>query len=689
MDARHRPISPPPAHGSRGRELPAYVSNGVIGLRVRENPLEAGMCIVSGFVGRHHELRIEAAAASPYPLAGDIAVNGQWTSDRIGSVEAIDQAYDFETAELVSRLAVSLDGVRAEVTIVVFASRTHPTLVCEEISLTVDGACEIGVRLDTGFDGVRGEALERRLHTPGEDEPVCDGSLLWRSEGGLGRCGLALLTEGPEDAERSQVGSDSHGPVATTYTFRARKGRRYRLTRLVSLVPDVLHDQPDHQAVRLVAAAGELGFDELRRRNRAAWRELWRGRIRLVGAETKWQAMADAAFFYLNTSVHSASPASTSIYGLASWWDYHYYYGHVMWDVDAFAGPPVALLQPEAARALLEFRTRGLEAARNNARLQGRLGLQFPWEAGPSTGQETTPGGASAAAREDHVSLHVARAFAYYADATGDAQFLREQAWPVLSGVADWFADRVARTRDGFDLLEGGGPAERAAKDDNDALTLMIARVILARAAEAAETLGYPPRPVWAEVAAGLHVPVREDGVIAAHDGYRVDEEKGATPSPLMAIFPYWAELDPEVEARTLRFYLDLWSGYVGSPMLPALYGVWAAWAGDRALSLKLLEEGYGLYQFPRFQQTLEYRLDKVPGGVPSGPFFANMGAFLTGLLTGFPGLNISSGDPATWPARDVVLPDGWQAIECDRIWVRGQPMKLRARHGERAELIE
>ncbi len=216
MDARYRPISPPAERGARGRDLPAYVSNGVIGLRVRENPLEAGMCIVSGFVGRHHELRVEAAAAAPYPLAGDIAVDGLWTRDRIGAVEAIDQAYDFETGELVSRLAVSLDGVRAEVTIVVFASRTHPTLVCEEISLAVDRACEIGIRLDTGFDGVRGEAVERRLETPGEDEPVCDGSLLWRSEGGLGRCGLALLTEGPDGAERSQTPSDRQGPVATT-----------------------------------------------------------------------------------------------------------------------------------------------------------------------------------------------------------------------------------------------------------------------------------------------------------------------------------------------------------------------------------------------------------------------------------------------------------------------------------------
>ena len=688
MDARYIPISPPAERGGRGEGLPAYVSNGLIGLRVRENPLNAGMCMVSGFVGEHHEFRVEAAVASPYPLSGDIALDGRWASDRTGVVEAVDQAYDFETAELTSRLTVTIGDVRADVEVVTFASRTHPTVACQEIVVTVSAACALELRLDTGRDGVRGRPLERRLDTPGEDTPVCDGSLLWESEGGLGRCGIALRTDAPEGAERSQSPSDTDGPVATTYRLQARTGRRYRFTQLASLVPDVMHQQPQRQAVRMIAAAGELGFDELRRRNRACWRDLWRGRIRLVGAERKWQAMADAAFFYLNTSVHSASPSSTSIYGLAGWWDYHYYYGHVMWDVDAFAAPVLTLLQPDAARAMLEYRSRGLRAARDNAKMQGRLGLQFPWEAGASAGEEATPGGAAAAAREDHISLHVARAFAYYADATGDAQFLREKAWPVLCGVADWFADRVEQTRGGFALRDGGGPAERAETDDNDAMTLMAARVILARAAEAATTVGLPPRASWARVAQGLQLPMRSDGVIAAHDGYRTDEEKGATPSPLMGLFPFWADIDEATALRTLRFYLDLWRDYVGSPMLPALYGTWAAWAGDRALSLELLEEGYAKYQFGRFQQTLEYRLDKVPGGVASGPFFANMGGFLSGLLMGFPGLNLTSGDPQTWPARPVVLPEGWTAIECDRLWVRGEAMTLRAEQGaSRAEL--
>ena len=445
----HLPISPPPARGPRGADLPAYVSNGLIGLRVRENPLQAGMCIVSGFVGEHHEVRVEAAAAGPYPLGGDIALDGLWASDQPQAVEPLEQAYDFATGELTSRLAVRIGERWAEVEIVTFASRTHPTIVCQQMTVEVDSACDLMVRCRLDVDGLRGRMLERRLDTPGEAEPVCDGSILWESEGALGRLGLALLTAVGHEAKRTQEHWDALGPLSTTWSQRAVKGRRLRFDMLTSLVPDVMHNQPHRQAVRMAAMAGELGLEELRRRNRAVWRDLWRSRIRLVGAEPKWQAMADAAFFYLNSSVHSSSPSSTSIYGLATWRDHHYYFGHVMWDVDAFAIPPLTLMQPDAARAMLEFRFRGLPAAQRNARLLGRLGVQFPWEAGPLAGEEAAPGGASAAAREDHINLHVARAFAWFADVTGDVRFLRERAWPVLSGVAGRFLDPVDPTRSG------------------------------------------------------------------------------------------------------------------------------------------------------------------------------------------------------------------------------------------------
>ena len=88
--------------------------------------------------------------------------------------------------------------------------------------------------------------------------------------------------------------------------------------------------------------AADIGFEAIRKNNRACWAELWKSRIRLVGAEKRWQAMADAAFFYLMSTAHTSSPSSTSMFGLATWHDYHYYFGHVMWDIEPPSVQPPA-----------------------------------------------------------------------------------------------------------------------------------------------------------------------------------------------------------------------------------------------------------------------------------------------------------------------------------------------------------
>lgn len=75
------PISPPPVFGSSAGELPAYVANGLLGLRIRAMPLSSGMALISGFTGEHPGRQIEAAAVAPYPVSADLALDGVWLSD--------------------------------------------------------------------------------------------------------------------------------------------------------------------------------------------------------------------------------------------------------------------------------------------------------------------------------------------------------------------------------------------------------------------------------------------------------------------------------------------------------------------------------------------------------------------------------------------------------------------------------
>ena len=681
------PISPPPVQGGARNELPAYVANGVVGLRVREMPLGAGLTLISGYSGEHPQRRIEAIAVAPYPIAGDIQLAGVWLSDAPHAVTIIDQAYEFAIGELVSRFEFEAEGCKARVEVLIFCSREQPSLVCQEITVQVDQDVDLVLKAVLDARHVDGRALRHLRDTPGEDKASCDGGVLWESAGALSTCGIAYITElvgAKAEPEKPPLESRT---LITSYALKARAGQSYHLRHIASLIPNVTHAAPDLQAVRQVALARKRGFKAIRASNQDVWSDLWKGRIKIACADRRWQALADAALYYLLSSTHVASPASTSIFGLATWHDYHYYYGHVMWDIETFVVPVLSLLQPHAAESILDYRVRSISGAASNARLRGRRGLQFPWESAPSSGQESAPLPGSASWHEDHVSLDVARAFAFHADVTGDLEYLRESAWPILSGVANWISSRVTKTARGYEIRAAMGIAERETEVDNAAFSNMAAVVVLRDAIHAAERLGRAVNPEWIEIAGAIALPI-EDRAIVSHDGFEPDEDKGGTPDPLMGIFPLGFGMDPGVESATLKLYLGLRDGYIGSPMLSALYGVWAAYAGDRALSAQLMDEGYGRFCVGRFMQTLEYRPDVFPNQPQAGPFFANLGGFLIGLLTGFPGLLPGPGDVQGWMKREVVLPEGWTGIEVERVWIHGRPYKLTAQQGaERAQL--
>jgi trehalose/maltose hydrolase-like predicted phosphorylase len=685
------PLSPDPVTHGGSDDLPAYISNGLIGLRLLDIPLLPGIVLVNGFTGLHQTEQIESAAPAPYPIAGDIGLNGVWLTTAPQQAEFVAQTYDFASGEVHTVFTYNADAVTARVEVVTFCSRKQPTLVLQQVTVSVDAVCDLVVRALLDGAHVPGRMARRTVADDEERRDGIEGSIAWESLGGQSKCGMAYSSTflGDDEVQPGLIDWGTDAPLATEYRVRARPGRRYRLQQIASVVPSRLHNDADHAARRLVGRAAATGFDGLRRENRIEWHELWKGRILIDSDDDLWQRLADAAFFYLNTSVHPSAPSSTSIYGLAQWNDYHYYYGHVMWDIEFFCIPPLLLMQPDAARSMLEYRIDVLDAAHQNARLNGRRGYQFPWESGPLHGEEAAPRSGRAAWYEDHVSADVAWAFAQYAHATGDRRFLGDYAAPVLYGVADWITSRVTRTRGGFDFNQSMGIAEREQASDNESFTIMGAQLVLREATRCARDLGHQVVPAWVEVEAGLNLPMNRQRAIVSHDKFRRNEQKGATPGPLAGLFPMWYPVEPEVERRTIDYYLQLAQEYVGSPMLSPLFGVWASWAGNRRIARQLLEQGYADLIGGRYLQTLEMAPKKFPDEPRSGPFFANLGGFLAGLLYGLPGIRIGPEDPDQWPVRPVTLPAGWRSIEVERAWIRGQPARIIAGHGMDRARIE
>jgi hypothetical protein len=376
------------------------------------------------------------------------------------------------------------------------------------------------------------------------------------------------------------------------------------------------------------------------------------------------------------------------VFGLAYAPDYHYYRGHVMWDIESFAFPPLVLTDPGAAAAILEFRSRTAPAARSLAALHGYAGLMYPWEADFDLGAEVVPRWSKT--DKDHVSLDVALAFLLHAQLTGDQLHARDAAVPIVRGVAEWLLSRMERTARGFEIRSVRGPAEAVEAVDNDAWVNAAAITFLRRAAAFTRWLGEEPPPAWEAIAEQIVLP-REprSGAIRNHDRHRLDEPLGATPEAAAAFFPLGYRDRPEVEAATLRRALTQQvDRYVGTPMFSALLGVFAAWQGQRRRAAELFDRGYAAFFDDPFLAPDEFPADdhRFP---QASPMMANLGAFLMSLYYGLPGILPSFGGPESWPERTVTLPAGWKSIEVERLWVRGRPARLIATHGADAARLQ
>jgi trehalose/maltose hydrolase-like predicted phosphorylase len=660
-------------------------------LRVSRIPLFDGVCIVSGLIERDPVEDGEGFAAAPYPLDGDVVVDGQQLITHPERATFLEQAYDFSCGELRTTFMFRPDRASARVEVLDFCSRSLPTLVLRELQVEVDTECDIVLAGGVNPTGISGRWISRRTQTPGTDIPTVDGLMEWETSGALSTCGAAYVTvlAGADGVERRIEDIDSRAALRTYYSFRARPGRRYVLRQVSSLVSSWLHSEPDRQAARMAFLGGTRGFETIRRENRAAWEDIWKGRLLLQGADERWQGIADASFYYLHASGHSSSLFSTSIFGLALWRNYHYYHGHVMWDIEAFTVPVFLLTNPPIARALLGFREERLAAAHRNAAMNGYPGLQFPWAASPVHGEEVIRLSKPMVIFEQHVNMAVAFAFAQYSHATGDEEFLREHAWPVLSGVADWIARRGVETARGFEIRECLGIAEQETPVDNHAYVNMAAAVVLREAARAARRLSMSGGERWEDLADRMFIPVDEHtNVILNHEGYvfREGDVASATPETLAGLFPFTFEPGPEREQATLRFYLDRVGAYVGYPMLSAPLGAWAARLGDRSLSGRLFEAGYAEFIEEPFRVANEFSR-RFPDQPRAGPLMANVGGFLTSCLLGLTGTVLGPEEPETWCRRPALMPDLWDAIEVERIWVRGRPARLFAEHGSRAQI--
>lgn len=268
------------------------------------------------------------------------------------------------------------------------------------------------------------------------------------------------------------------------------------LDRVASYVGDPDHEPDPREAITAAEEAAALGFDRLLTEHRTAWASRWADADIEIEGDDDLQLAVRFALFHLMGSAASEGEAAVGARGLTG----PAYRGHVFWDADTFVLPFLAATHPPAARAMLEYRLRRLDAARDIARSLGRHGARFPWESA-RTGHDVTPTSVKdrtgqvvpirTGQLEEHIVAQVAWASCCYVDWTGDQGFARGPGLELLVETARYWASRVRRSPDGSAHILGViGPDEYHEPVDDSAFTNVLARWNLRRAADAVEDAG-------------------------------------------------------------------------------------------------------------------------------------------------------------------------------------------------------
>ncbi len=672
----------------------AYVSNGLIGFRIGKNPFARPVGMMAGFTTLREKKLVEAMAILPTPEL-KFEIDG-----RVIEPEIVSQSYDFSNGELST--VAKLDNVTVEHT--VYCSRTSPTLLMTRLDFSCGSGAPVNVGIGVTFD-VREEhrytLSEARVWAPDSvrdkhclefpDDRNFDGKCLQPSYDKTTAAGIAYKIFGGESVKKTYL--EQHPAVMSEHLDFTLDESGKELEFITSYIPASMHSEPHNQAHRMLQIAAWHGFDQIREANRKAWAKLWESRITIDGAGEEWQDVIDASFFYLMSSVSEFSPFSVSPYGLSHPDEYE---GHYFWDTESFMFMTPMLCAPDVARAMLDYRSKRLEAYRNNARINGYRGIQFPWQSG-DTGSEVTVLTCLMAPTEHHVNMDVALAFDGYARISGDEEFIKEQAWPVMRGVAEWIESRVTKTERGYEIRHISGIYEGPEDYDvnNDSYSNLVAMKVLRSAAEYSQRLGYGEKKKWLTIADKMILPVSEDGVMMQYEG--VPERERAFATALMAYFPYG--YTDENMTKTIDYYINHdMLAFCRFPMQSGTMGIFPAWNGDRDTALRFFEEANLTFFCQPFCSHVEWSI-----GVPekrvdmSSPMKTNFitarGSLLMGLMMGLtkmcPWKGQIGGDINEWFGDNIVLPTGWNKITVGKIYLRGKAYKLTAEHGAKRAVLE
>lgn len=514
----------------------------------------------------------------------------------------------------------------------------------------------------------------------------------------------AAVEEGEEDTTSwMRVPASTGGIVAAMAQSVVAHDGGFVVDRIASYHGDADALPEPAVAVHGAGEASSRGFDRLLEEHRGAWAGRWDDADVAIDGDDDLQVAVRFALFHLMGSVADEGEAAVGARGLTG----PGYRGHVFWDADTFVLPFLAATRPAAARAMLEYRIRRLDAALDIARSWGRRGARFPWESARS-GHDVTPTSARdrtgqlvpirTGLLQEHIVAEVAWAARCYIDWTGDQAFARGPGLRLLVETARYWSSRVRIDAGGGAHVYGViGPDEYHEPVDDNAFTNVMVRWNLRRAADAVddagvgdhgvtpeETLawrrlgdalvdGYDPSTGIYEQFAGFfdleplfiaevapRRPIAADLLLGRERVQGAQVLKQADVLMLHHLVP--DEVAPGSLEPNLRYYEPRTAH--GSSLSPAVHASLFARVRDYDRAV------------PALQMSSRIDLDDLTSTTAGGLHTATMGGLWQALAFGFAGLRPRD----RWLHVDPRLPTSWAGLNMT-VRFRGSRVRVRIAH--------
>jgi trehalose/maltose hydrolase-like predicted phosphorylase len=693
---------------------------------LREGSLEARFAVSNGFLGVRGTRPITRGArwvVPPHtyvaglfdtpgakPAISELVPAADWLQVRIvlpggalvhhpGDASSHRMTLDLKRGALLAECGLlKAPDVRIRVRSLCLVSLSERAVGLQLLQLEIEDG-EVDVTLEASFEGVNLGLVADRLD---QDLGV------WRTQ----RSGksLAMASASSMQLDGQDLTATALGPLKWSWSWKSRAGQTVCFDRTVAVTrSDIQGEDPSRLARHQLDHARHLGWRAVLSEHETAWASRWQCSDVEVDGDAPAQQALRFATYHLNSAANPADERVSIGARALTGDDYH---GHVFWDTEIFLLPFYILTWPAAARALLMYRFRTLDAARAKSTRMGWRGALYAWESA-DTGAETTPEQVIAPDRqvidilcgkeEQHISADIAYAVWQYWQATGDEGFLRDAGAEILLETGRFWASRAQSEADGHrHIRDVIGPDEYHEHVDDNAYTNVMARWNIWRAIEVAALLSKRWPDCWTRLSSRLGLDEAEliqwqhtaaamatgldpeTGLFEQFEGYFALEEinladylgrsvpmdvvlgrertqrsqvvKQADVVALLGLLP--EEFVGGTAAANFHYY-EPRCGH-GSSLSRAMHGLVAARLGYSEMALSY------------FRQTAAIDLADTHVAINGGVHIAALGGVWLTAVFGFAGVSLLNDGLAI----DPQLPAGWSGLRFCLQW-RGRRLKI------------